>query len=121
MTGTNVLGSALQTCGTEPMTGFYRDGLCHCGPEDKGLHAVCARMTDAFLRFSYARGNDLVTPRPAFGFPGLKPGDRWCLCAIRWEEAREAGCAPPVVLESTSAKALEICDLDDLKAHAAMA
>ena len=112
----NVLGGELQTCCTDPMTGFYRDGKCCTGPEDVGRHVVCAVMTEAFLAFTRERGNDLSTPQPHF--PGLKPGDKWCLCAARWQEAFDADCAPPVVLEATHEKALEICDLEDLKACA---
>lgn len=115
----NVLGGELQTCSTQPRTGWFRDGCCNTGEGDLGVHVVCAVMTDPFLRFGAARGNDLSTPNPAMGFPGLEPGDRWCLCAARWVEALEAGCAPPVVLEATHMLALEHCDLDDLKAHAA--
>ena len=115
----NVLGTPLVTCGTDPLTGFYRDGCCHTGPEDRGRHVVCARVTQEFLEYSAAQGNDLVTPRPEWGFPGLKPGDSWCLCAGRWEEARRAGKAPPVVLEATHEKALDLVSLDDLKAYKA--
>jgi len=115
----NVLGTPLVTCGTDPLTGFYRDGCCHTGPEDRGRHVVCARVTQDFLEYSAAKGNDLMTPRPEWGFPGLKPGDRWCLCASRWEEARQAGKAPPVVLEATHESALEILALDALKTHEA--
>ncbi len=97
----NVLGTPLKTCSTEPMTGFFRDGCCNTGPEDKGAHTVCAQMTEAFLEFSKEQGNDLSTPRPQFGFKGLKPGDKWCLCASRWKEAFEADVAPPVFLEAT--------------------
>ena len=93
----NVLGSPLRGCSNDPLTGFYRDGCCNTGPEDHGVHTVCAQMTAEFLAFSRARGNDLSTPRPAFGFPGLSPGDRWCLCAARWKEAHEAGAAPRVL------------------------
>lgn len=114
----NVLGEPLQPCGIDPMTGFYRDGCCHTGPEDFGAHVVCAEMTDAFLSFTKARGNDLSTPRPALNFPGLQSGDRWCLCAARWLEALEAGVAPPVVLASTHEAALRVAALDDLLAHA---
>jgi uncharacterized protein len=113
----NVLGTPLVTCGTDPLTGFYRDGCCHTGPEDRGRHVVCARVTRDFLEYSAAQGNDLMTPRPEWGFPGLKPGDAWCLCASRWEEARQAGKAPPVVLEATHESALEILSLDALKTH----
>jgi uncharacterized protein len=114
----NVLGGPLATCCTAPLTGFYRDGSCHTGPQDLGTHVVCAQVTQAFLEFSVARGNDLVTPVPQFHFPGLNPGDRWCLCALRWKEARDAGVAPPVVLAATHEKALEFVSLDDLKRHA---
>ena len=114
----NVLGGPLQVCCTDPMTGFYRDGTCRTGPEDVGTHVVCARLTDAFLQFSKGRGNDLMTPRPAFDFPGLKDGDRWCLCASRWKEAYEADVAPPVILEATHERALDVVSLDALKAHA---
>ena len=114
----NVLGEPLQDCSLAPRTGFYRTGCCETGPEDLGLHVVCAEMTAEFLAFSKARGNDLSTPVPAFGFPGLGPGDRWCLCAARWQEALEAGAAPRVVLRSTHAAALELIDLADLKRHA---
>jgi len=121
MMAKNVLGSDLQTCSTEPMTGWFRDGCCNTGEGDLGVHVVCAVMTDEFLAFSRSRGNDLSTPNPAMGFPGLNAGDRWCLCAPRWTEAHEAGVAPPVVLEATHMGALEHCDLDALKAHAAEA
>lgn len=122
----NVLGTALRPCcaasgeGPDegPVTGFYRDGYCRTGQEDLGLHVVCAEVTESFLRFTTSRGNDLSTPVPEFGFPGLKPGDRWCLCVQRWQEAYEAGCAPPVVLEATHVLALEFVDLEALKAHA---
>ena len=119
MTGAkNVLGKPLRSCCTEPMTGFYRTGMCDTGPGDVGLHVVCARMTAEFLKFSRSRGNDLSTPFPEAGFPGLKPGDRWCLCATRWKEAMEAGVAPPVVLAATHMSALEFVSLDELSAHA---
>ena len=114
----NVLGGPLATCCTAPLTGFYRDGSCHTGPQDLGTHVVCAQVTQAFLEFSVARGNDLVTPVPQFHFPGLDPGDKWCLCALRWKEALDAGVAPPVVLAATHEKALEFVSLDDLKRHA---
>lgn len=114
----NVLGEVLETCGSDPKTGFYRDGCCNTGSDDAGLHVVCAVVTDDFLAFSRARGNDLSSPVPAFGFPGLKAGDPWCLCAGRWQEAFEAGCAPRVKLRSTHEAALEHCDLGDLKRHA---
>lgn len=116
--GRNVMGGPLLPCSVAPLTGFFRDGCCNTGPEDMGLHVVCAEVTAAFLDFSKAAGNDLSTPQPAFGFPGLKDGDRWCLCAARWEEARRAGAAPRVLLEATHAAALEVCGIDDLKAHA---
>jgi len=114
----NVLGTELQSCSTDPMTGFFRNGCCHTSAEDIGRHVVCAKMTAAFLEFSRKRGNDLSTPQPAYGFPGLKPDDRWCLCAARWQEAFEAGAAPPVVLAATHETALEIVALEDLKKHA---
>ena len=116
--GTNVLGGPLASCCTSPMTGFYRDGFCRTGGQDFGVHTICAQVTPAFLQFSKLRGNDLTTPAPHFSFPGLKPGDRWCLCASRWQEALEAGVAPPVILEATHARALEIVSLQDLKNHA---
>jgi uncharacterized protein (DUF2237 family) len=112
----NVLGTELQPCSLDPLTGFYRDGCCNTGADDAGVHAVCARVTAEFLEFSKAAGNDLSTPQP--GFPGLQPGDQWCLCAARWAEALDAGAAPPVVLESTHACVLEWVSLDDLRAHA---
>lgn len=115
----NVLGGPLQSCSTSPMTGFYRTGCCETGPDDAGVHVVCAVMTETFLAFSLAQGNDLVSPRP--WFPGLKPGDRWCLCAQRWLEAMHAGVAPPVVLEATNLAALEHVPLADLQRHAASA
>lgn len=117
--GLNVLGGELDACGLDPVTGFYRTGCCETGAEDTGVHTVCAVMTDDFLEFSKAAGNDLSTPRPEFGFPGLRAGDRWCLCASRWAEAHAAGHAPPVVLEATHARSLEWADLDQLRAHAA--
>jgi uncharacterized protein (DUF2237 family) len=117
-TAKNVLGTDLQTCSTDPMTGFYRDGCCNTGGSDAGLHVVCAVMTDEFLRFSRARGNDLITPNAAFQFPGLRAGDRWCLCASRWKEAFDAGQAPPVVLEATHISALEFATLEELRLHA---
>jgi len=115
----NVLGEKLETCGKDPITGFYRDGCCNVGPDDFGLHAVCAVVTAEFLEFSKAQGNDLSTPRPEFGFEGLKPGDSWCLCAARWQEACEARSAPRVRLRATHQAALEKCALDDLKSHGA--
>ena len=111
----NVLGTDLEPCGFDPLTGFYRDGCCDTGAEDAGVHVVCAEMTAEFLAFSVARGNDLVTPVPHFGFPGLRPGDRWCLCAPRWKEALDAGAAPQVVLESTHEETLAIVTLGVLK------
>ena len=114
----NVIGTVLVECSTSPLTGYFRDGCCHTGAQDFGVHVVCARVTAEFLEFSTSRGNDLSTPRPALGFPGLKPGDRWCLCAARWREALDAGVAPPVVLEATHVSALEFADLADLKVHA---
>ncbi len=114
----NVFGGELAECGRDPVTGFFRDGCCHTGPADAGSHTVCAVLTEAFLDYSAACGNDLKTPRPEFGFPGLAAGDRWCLCAARWKQALEAGCAPRVVLEATHRRALEQVGLDELKAHA---
>lgn len=114
----NVLGGPLEPCGAKPLTGYYRTGCCETGADDVGLHTVCAVMTEAFLRFSLSRGNDLVTPRPEYGFPGLKPGDRWCLCVQRWAEAFDANTAPPVVLEASNLVALEFVDLADLRRHA---
>lgn len=114
----NVLGQPLETCCTSPRTGFYRDGVCRTGPADTGRHVVCAVVTEAFLSFTKSRGNDLVTPMPAYDFPGLRPGDRWCLCALRWKEALEAGVAPPVVLESTHDSALRYVTREDLENHA---
>ena len=114
----NVLGEPLAECCTKPMTGFYRDGSCNTGPEDFGVHTVCTKVDAEFLAFSKAAGNDLSTPVPEFGFPGLKPGDCWCLCAARWKEALDAGAPPQVVLEATHAVTLHIVSLDDLKKHA---
>ena len=114
----NVVGGPLQPCSMDPLTGFYRDGCCNTSSDDYGSHTVCAQMTDAFLAFSASRGNDLSTPNPQYRFPGLKAGDRWCLCAARWREAAEAGLAPPVILESTHARALEVVALADLEYHA---
>lgn len=114
----NVLGGPLADCSKEPLTGFFRDGCCRTGPDDVGSHTVCAVMTAEFLEFSRSRGNDLVTPRPEWGFAGLAPGDRWCLCAARWREADEAGCAPGVVLEATHERSLDVVGLERLRAHA---
>ena len=114
----NVYGERLKPCAFDPMTGFYRDGCCNTGPEDRGRHVICVRITAEFLAFSRARGNDLSTPRPEFGFEGLREGDRWCLCAERWQQALEAGMAPPVVLEATHILALEFIDLAHLKEYA---
>ena len=114
----NVLGEALADCSHDPVTGFYRTGCCETGPEDRGVHTVCAEMTAEFLEFTRTRGNDLSTPRPEFGFPGLKPGDGWCLCAARWLEAYEAGAAPKVRLAATHAATLNIVPIEALKAYA---
>jgi uncharacterized protein (DUF2237 family) len=111
----NVLGGSLVPCSTEPLTGFFRDGCCNTGPDDVGLHVVCARVTRAFLEFARKQGNDLVTPAPHYGFPGLKPGDRWCVCAGTWRQAYEAGLAPPVVLAATHEETLAVVPLDLLK------
>ena len=114
----NVLGGKLEVCGTAPMTGYFRTGKCDTGQGDVGLHCVCTEVTEAFLEFSRRSGNDLTTPNPAFGFPGLVAGDRWCVCVERWKEALEANMAAPVVLEATHISALEFVDLEDLKRHA---
>ena len=114
----NVLGLPLEPCCFAPQTGFYRDGYCRTGPQDSGRHIVCAEVTLEFLEFSQAAGNDLSTPMPAYGFPGLRAGDRWCLCALRWKEAFEAGCAPPVILEACNQRVLELISLEALQAHA---
>lgn len=114
----NVLGEPLEPCSKDPMTGFFRDGCCRTDEHDHGSHTVCAVMTEAFLSFSRARGNDLVTPVPAYRFPGLKPGDRWCLCVSRWREALAVGVAPPVVLRSTHLRALDVVTLAQLVEHA---
>ena len=116
----NVLGTEMVECSRDPLTGFYRTGCCETGAEDHGFHLVCITATAEFLVFSKSRGNDLTTPREEYGFPGLLPGDRWCLCADRWQEAFEAGVAPPVHLESTHILALEFIDLENLKQHAAV-
>ena len=114
----NVFGEPIEICSLNPTTGFYRTGCCDTGPEDVGVHTVCVEVTREFLAFSKSRGNDLSTPRPEFGFPGLNPGDRWCLCAERWQEALRAGVAPRVILAATHEATLEIADLADLKRHA---
>jgi uncharacterized protein (DUF2237 family) len=114
----NVLGTPLRMCSESPLTGFYRNGCCDSGPGDDGLHLVCAQMTAEFLAFSREQGNDLTTPAEHFDFPGLKPGDRWCVCALRWKEAFQEGVAPPVFLESTHISALEFLELEDLQSHA---
>lgn len=118
MTERNVLGGPLDSCGTDPVTGFYRDGTCTCGPEDVGLHAVCAVMTEEFLQHQLLIGNDLVTPHPEWHFPGLVPGDRWCVVAARWLQSAMEGTAAPVVLAATSERALEIVPLDVLRRYA---
>ena len=117
-TALNVLGQPLRACSYAPLTGFLRDGCCHTREDDTGSHVVCARVTEEFLRFSLQVGNDLSTPRPEYRFKGLKPGDRWCVCALRWREALLAGVAPPVVLEATHEKVLEFVTLAQLQAHA---
>ncbi|MBT9581854.1 DUF2237 domain-containing protein [bacterium] len=113
----NVLGFQLEVCSTDPLTGFMRDGCCNTGPGDRGMHLACCVMTQEFLDFSRQRGNDLSTPLPEYEFPGLKPGDRWCLCAERWAEAHQAGCAPRLVLEATHAIMLEYANMAELMAH----
>ena len=115
----NVFGETLETCSDRPKTGFFRDGCCNTSAQDTGSHTVCVQVTKEFLEFSRFRGNDLSTPRPEFGFPGLKPGDRWCLCAERWREAHAAGMAPRVFLRSTHKRALDIVPLRVMKEHAA--
>lgn len=115
MSERNVLGGELEPCGTDPVTGFYRDGTCSCGPDDVGLHAVCAVMTPEFLAHQQSVGNDLVTPRPEWQFPGLHPGDRWCVVAVRWLQAHEDGAAAPVVLASTNERALELIPIGLLR------
>lgn len=117
----NVLGGPLAVCSIAPLTGWRRDGSCAFDETDRGLHVVCAEVTQEFLAYTATRGNDLSTPRPELGFPGLKPGDRWCVCALRWEEARRAGAAPPVILEATDEAACETLARTDLLAHAAAA
>jgi uncharacterized protein (DUF2237 family) len=113
----NVIGTELQLCSKTPLTGFFRDGHCETGPQDLGTHTVCAVVTQEFLDYSAAQGNDLITPQPGLRFPGLTPGERWCLCAARWAEANEAGVAPPVVLEATHSNSLKAVALEDLLAH----
>jgi uncharacterized protein (DUF2237 family) len=115
----NVLGGELIACSYAPLTGYFRDGCCHTHDNDVGTHVICAKMTAEFLAFSMAAGNDLSTPRPEARFHGLRPGDRWCLCVTRWQEALAAGVAPPVVLHSTHARALEFVSIEALRAHAA--
>jgi uncharacterized protein (DUF2237 family) len=117
MTAKNVLGTPLVPCSYDPLTGYFRDGCCNTDAQDSGSHVICTRVTQAFLDFSVARGNDLVTPRPEYRFRGLQPGDRWCLCALRWKEAFEAGVAPAVVLESTHERALDYVTIEQLRAH----
>ena len=114
----NVLGGPLATCSNAPLTGFYRDGCCNTGPEDMGLHVVCTRVTQAFLEFARSQGNDLITPAPQYNFPGLKPGDRWCVCAATWRQAFEAGVASPVILAATHEETLAVIPLEALKQHA---
>ena len=113
----NVLGTELEICGTDPLTGFFRDGCCNTGNGDTGTHTVCAIVDTKFLEYSKRMGNDLITPRPEYGFEGLKNGDSWCLCALRWEEARKANCAPRVKLTATNIRTLDYIKLDDLKEH----
>jgi hypothetical protein len=115
---TNVLGTELKSCCRDPITGFYRDGFCRTGPEDIGLHTVCVKVTQEFLDFSVLDGNDLITPRPEWGFLGLKPGDKWCVCVARWKSALDHNRAAPVDLEATHASALEFVTLEELKAYA---
>jgi uncharacterized protein (DUF2237 family) len=117
MANKNVLGTELKPCGMDPLTGFYRTGSCETGPDDRGVHTVCAVLTDEFLEFTKSKGNDLSSPLPQFGFPGLKAGQRWCLCAARWLEAERAGRAPKVVLEATHEKTLSTVPLDTLKKY----
>ncbi len=119
VTALNILGAPLEPCSTDPMTGFYRDGCCNTGPADRGSHTVCVAVTDEFLSYTASRGNDLATPMPAYGFPGLEAGDRWCLCATRWLEAHDAGLAPRVYTRSTHERALDIIPLEKLTASAA--
>lgn len=118
MTARNVLGGPLSACCFSPLTGYFRDGWCRTVEEDRGSHVICAKVTQEFLDFSRERGNDLETPVPEYRFAGLKPGDRWCLCALRWREALQAGVAPPVVLEATHERALDYLSINELAAHA---
>ena len=118
MSALNVLDQPLQICSESPLTGFYRNGYCQTESEDRGQHTVCAVVDNAFLQYTLDQGNDLLTPRPALGFPGLKPGDHWCLCAARWKEAHQEGRAPKIVLAATHKKALDIIDLDTLLMYA---
>ena len=118
MSALNVLDQPLQICSESPLTGFYRNGYCQTESEDRGQHTVCAVVDNAFLQYTFDQGNDLLTPRPALGFPGLKPGDHWCLCAARWKEAHQEGRAPKIVLAATHKKALDIVDLDTLLMYA---
>jgi uncharacterized protein len=118
MDGRNVFGEKLAVCSLDPMTGFYRNGCCDTDSNDQGLHLVCAQVTEEFLRFSKSKGNNLITPFPLFNFPGLKPGDRWCLCVTRWKEALNAGVAPPVILAATHEAVLEYVSLEQLQKHA---
>ena len=117
MTERNVLGGELEPCGIDPLTGFYRDGCCRTGPEDRGSHTICAVVTSAFLEHQRRIGNDLITPMPAYQFPGLEPGDRWCVVAVRWLEAYEAGVAAPVVLAATHVRTLDVIPLEALREH----
>lgn len=120
-TALNVLGQPLQPCSFQPLTGYFRDGCCHTRADDFGRHVICVRVTEAFLRFSKSAGNDLSTPMPEYEFPGLKPGDQWCLCLARWKEAHEAGCAPQVVLEASHQSTLKLVPLSVLQEHALLA
>ncbi|MBD2037530.1 DUF2237 domain-containing protein [Leptolyngbya sp. FACHB-321] len=114
----NVLGEKLELCCTDPVTGFFRNGVCETGPQDLGTHVVCAQVTEEFLAFTKARGNNLSTPVPSYNFPGLKPGNKWCLCVSRWKEALDAGVAPPIILEATHEAALNVVPLEVLQEHA---
>ncbi len=117
-TAKNVLGEELELCCTDPVTGFFRNGVCETGPQDLGTHVVCAQVTEAFLTFTKARGNNLSTPVPSYNFPGLKPGDKWCLCVSRWKEALDAGVAPPIALSATHEATLNVVPLEVLQEHA---